>query len=377
MVIDEVCSHKWSNMPDDEWNYNLRCGKCDLVKRISHSDKETDLYIEAKSLPSWLDLNKIVTDLEKNSSWWDVYGLEWSSFAFSIPLFISGVIFTGNSSVIVRLIGIFLAACCHMLWVDRMGHLALHNAMCKSKIGNRIILFLTQDFISGFSPDLGLQDHIQNHHPFTNIIGLGDSSTWRAPFLPKEIYLYIAPLILPILTPIISVLELMKLHWYISVMRLIICFSTGAYLFTSFTSYMSGLDFYTSLWVVFLYRSLMMIPFVHMNIFQHIGLPMWTVDNKPARVYQMTASCINIHGNILMDFVFGATLLSCHIEHHLFPRLSDSMCLKIKPYVKEFVKKSGLPYNETSYFERLATFHKRYSELMVEAPPITHFIGIQ
>lgn len=45
------------------------------------------------------------------------------------------------------------------------------------------------------------------HHAHTNVIGLGDSSTWKMPFLPRSVYLFIAPLAVPIITPLVAVGE--------------------------------------------------------------------------------------------------------------------------------------------------------------------------
>jgi len=225
--------------------------------------------------------------------------------------------------------------------------------------------------------DLGYDTHIKGHHPNTNVIGKGDSSAFKVPFLPRIMYLYVAPLFIPILSPMSSIYELVMQGKFISLLRFIVCFCIGTYGFIMFTCYLANVGPITSVVLVLTYRSFMMIPFIHFNIFQHIGLPMWSNTEKPARMYQMTASCINITSNFWLNAVFGPSLTTCHIEHHLFPRLSDSLCLKIKPAVKEFVMKAGLPYNETSYWERLSIFHEKYDELMVYAPPVTHFIGFQ
>ena len=70
-------------------------------------------------------------------------------------------------------------------------------------------------------------------------------------------------------------------------------------------------------------------------------------------------------------------LHSAHVEHHLFPRLSDEQCLRVKPVVRRFLKERGMAYNEADYTERLLVFLTKYRHLMVLAPPISHFVGIQ
>lgn len=58
-----------------------------------------------------------------------------------------------------------------------------------------------------FSARAGVQAHVKMHHAHTNVIGLGDSSTWKMPFLPRSVYLFIAPLAVPIITPLVAVGE--------------------------------------------------------------------------------------------------------------------------------------------------------------------------
>lgn len=55
-----------------------------------------------------------------------------------------------------------------------------------------------------FSARAGVQGHIKMHHAHTNVIGLGDSSVWKVPFLPRTIYLFVAPLTVPIITPLVA-----------------------------------------------------------------------------------------------------------------------------------------------------------------------------
>lgn len=45
------------------------------------------------------------------------------------------------------------------------------------------------------------------HHGYTNVLGLGDSSTWRLPCLNRYVYMFLAPLLIPIITPLVAVGE--------------------------------------------------------------------------------------------------------------------------------------------------------------------------
>lgn len=62
---------------------------------------------------------------------------------------------------------------------------------------------------------------------------------------------------------------------------------------------------------------------------QHIGLPMFSRDKKPRRIHMMSLGVLNLPRLPVLDWAFGHSLISCHVEHHLFPKLSDNMCLKV------------------------------------------------
>ncbi|KAF6030903.1 FADS6 [Bugula neritina] len=134
--------------------------------------------------------------------------------------------------------------------------------------------------------------------------------------------------------------------------------------------------FYTLLFM-FSYRAVTMLAYIHINIFQHIGLPMYTLKDRPSKLYQMASGVLNLHRNPVLDWIMGHTLVYCHIEHHLFPTLSDCMVLKIRPLVKKYMLDNGLPYNERPYLETLSYFMEKYEELMVKAPPFSHYVGLQ
>lgn len=45
------------------------------------------------------------------------------------------------------------------------------------------------------------------HHGYTNVVGLGDSSTWKMPLLNRYVYMFLGPLLIPILTPLVALGE--------------------------------------------------------------------------------------------------------------------------------------------------------------------------
>jgi len=344
------------------------------------TNEGTNLYVELSKLPRFSELSEKVKKVVNDSSWWDLYGKEWRDILLGVPLFILGLTLLREDSILSSFVGIFIIGCVHSIWSNRGGHQATHNALAKSKLVNTICSQFFIAFTGGFSVDIAYESHIKCHHPHTNIIGLGDSSLWKAPMFGTHVYLYVLPLMLPPIMPLFSILELIRSKRTISLPMMKFCFVHGL-----------GLVFYTWLlhawtgwsltWVLivsWMYRAILTLPYIHVNIFQHIGLTMYSQRKRPtSRLYQMATGVLNLSSNVLLNVVFGHGLISCHVEHHLFPHLSDNMCLKIKPIVKQFFLDHDLPYQEADYTERLRTFTLKYDEYMVKAPPITHFIGIQ
>ncbi|XP_048193186.1 fatty acid desaturase 6, partial [Perognathus longimembris pacificus] len=234
-----------------------------------------------------------------------------------------------------------------------------------------------QRVCTAFPAEDGKYNHVKLHHGYTNVVGLGDSSTWKLPFLNRYVYMFLAPLLIPILTPLVALERLSKMELRLA-LRSLGLISLGLYsqywLFlnvSGFTSRSSALA------CMLLTRSLLAHPYLHVNIFQHLGLPMFAPDKKPSRIYMMSLGVLNLPRLPVLDWAFGHSLISCHVEHHLFPRLSDNMCLKVKPLVSQFLREKQLPYNEDSYLARLRLFLSHYEEFMVHAPPITELVGMQ
>lgn len=117
--------------------------------------------------------------------------------------------------------------------------------------------------------------------------------------------------------------------------------------------------------------------FLHVNIFQHIGLSRFSEKNRPALINHMPHTCLNLRQTQILSAVFGHSIVDCHVEHHLVPKLSDNMCLELRPVVTQFLKDNSLPYHEDTYVGRLKYLLEKFETLMMDAPQITHHVGIQ
>lgn len=73
--------------------------------------------------------------------------------------------------------------------------------------GLRCPLWPLLQVCSAFSAEYAKYGHVKMHHGYTNVLGLGDSSTWRLPCLNRYVYMFLAPLLIPIITPLVAVGE--------------------------------------------------------------------------------------------------------------------------------------------------------------------------
>ncbi|XP_074116822.1 fatty acid desaturase 6 isoform X2 [Sminthopsis crassicaudata] len=303
------------------------------------------------------ELEALVQEVVKKSSWWERHGLDWSILVLNFLALPLGFLCLRSQSTLIFALGIIILGVVHHTFTVKGSHLASHGALSNSKHWSRFWVLFFVEVCTSFTAEQATHGHVKLHHGYTNVVGLGDSSTWKLPILNRYVYMFFAPLMIPIITPLVA-LGLLSHYW----------------LLMKVSGFQSPVF---ALLCMFITRGLLAHPYLHVNIFQHIGLPMFSLDKKPRRIHMMSLGVLNLPRNPILDWTFGHSLISCHVEHHLFPRLSDNMCLKVKPVVSQFLQKNHLPYNEDSYRSRFGLFLSKYEELMVHAPPITDLVGLQ
>lgn len=341
---------------------------------------EVSVPVDTRKLPSFSKLNEKVQTIVKNSSFWERCGID-LCVALTVIAFVPIAFrLLQNDNVIETILATIILGGCHSILTLKVSHTSLHGGVINlPPLGVDVLNRILVDFIGAYSSHMANSIHIDCHHPYTNIIGLGDSTAWKAPFLNRQIYLFVMPLMLPIITPFVAMHQLLvEEKAYKEFFKFLpVCllgYAFHIYLFMNFANF----TFIGAISYIVLYRAVFKIPYIHLNIFQHIGLPMFSQKSRPkSRIYLMASGVLNLDRNIILDLIFGHSLINCHVEHHLFPKLSDNMLLKIKPVVRAYLRDNGLPYHEDAYMNRLKDFYNRYDELMVRAPPITHFVGIQ
>lgn len=350
-----------------------------MDKFVSQRKREKEVFEKVKldKLPKFSDLKDKVDDLISKSTWWDMYGFDWFIVFVFLTAFFASLMIMRSDSWIMVVFGTFLYGWMHSAFTVKSAHLAAHGGLSSDKRIVRPLGRFFIEFCGQFSEELAYDIHIKEHHPYTNIIGRGDSSTWRAPFVPRYLYMFVTPWAIPALHPLVSIAGLIQKRALGGLLSYFIISGSGFALFIFLLMKVSNFSLGGALLCIYMSRGFFSIPYLHVNIFQHIGLSMYSEKSKPVRIYQMATGVLNLPKNIILSYAFGHSIISCHVEHHLFPRLSDNMCLKIQPIVSKFLKENNLPYHQDTYMGRMKYFLEKYETLMVQAPPITHFVGIQ
>uniref|UniRef100_A0A5F8G1N0 Fatty acid desaturase 6 n=1 Tax=Monodelphis domestica TaxID=13616 RepID=A0A5F8G1N0_MONDO len=287
------------------------------------------------------ELEALVQDVVKTSSWWEQYGLDCFIIALNFLALPLGFLCLRSQSILVFALGIIILGVVHHTFTVKGSHLASHGALSKSKPWSRFWVLFFVEVCTSFTAEQGTHGHVKLHHGYTNVVGLGDSSTWKLPILNRYVYMFLAPFMIPIITPLVA-LGLLRKEEPRVVLRTLCLMSLG--LFSHYWLLIKVSGFQSSgfaLLCMFVSRGLLAHPYLHVNIFQHIGLPMFSLDKKPQRIHMMSLGVLNLPRNPILDWTFGHSIISCHVEHHLFPRLSDNMCLKT---VKEFPRSHLYPH---------------------------------
>ncbi|TDG97695.1 hypothetical protein EPR50_G00210670 [Perca flavescens] len=374
---------EWREGREERGGEDGRTGEM-LVKRKVDSEMKGDGEKnggsggeDAEKESLMMELTRRVQKIIKESSWWERRGVDCSILAAAFLCLPPAFLLLGSSQLLSFSAGMLLMGVAHAVITVKGTHLSSHGALSESQAWGKFWAVFFIEICGSFSAQAGIHGHIKMHHAHTNVIGLGDSSVWKVPFLPRTVYLFIAPLAVPIITPLVALAHL-KGHSLALVVRTVLMVTLGLYSQYWLLIHVSGfLSPLSALLCMLVCRAMFSVPYIHVNIFQHIGLHMFSPNNRPKRIYQMTHGVLNLPRNPFLDWIFGHSLINCHVEHHLFPFLSDNMCLKVKPVVSRYLTEKQLPYQEDSYLNRLRFFFHKYQELMVFAPPITELVGVQ
>ncbi|XP_038130018.1 fatty acid desaturase 6 isoform X2 [Cyprinodon tularosa] len=307
--IQEECSEHEDVLGGGDGGLKVRSG---VLSEMTNGVEEN---IQKESL--MMELTRLVQKVMKESSWWERRGVDCSILTAAFLCLPPAFLLLGSHHLLWFLLGMLLMGVAHAVITVKGTHLASHGALSESQTWGKFWSIFFIEICGSFSAQAGIHGHIKMHHAHTNVIGLGDSSVWKVPFLPRMVYLFIAPLSVPLITPLVALAHL-KGHSSFAVARTLLMIALGLYSQYWLLINVSGFrSTQGALFCMLVSRAMFSVPYIHVNIFQ------------------------------------------------------------VKPVVSKYLTERKLPYQEGSYLSRLHLFFNKYQELMVFAPPITELVGVQ
>lgn len=307
-------------------------------------------------------LSKEVNLVVKEYNWFGQYGFEWLTLAFRLGVFALIFWFMAQSRIWFFVGFPFLSYLFFGIAITGM-HQSRHNGYTKSVRANKINSYIFGDFWSGESSEWWYAHHVQDHHVYTNIYGK-DEDYFAFPWINRYLYLFIVPYVaVPgLIWGSFKFLwgKFSKFAWYTILVISGIIFQ--AWLFNLILHSWSW-----SLVAVFALRSLYTPVFLHLALFNHIGLE--KLMAKIPWLPHQSKTTRNVKPNWFLVGMGGNAFVHRHIEHHLFPSLPNRMLNKIMPLVREALAREGYTYIEDSYTRCLQMCIKYYKELFSKGPP--------
>ena len=199
------------------------------------------------------------------------------------------------------------------------------------------------------------------HHQYTNVPGK-ETANFYYPWLNKYLYFFVVPYLV--------------IFWLIG--------NSIAYLWKDWKGLSAYLIAMIAGWALHIYLFSLILPlplavisvivmrvlfapvFMHLAVFNHIGL-----DNPSALLPWLphqAKTTRNVQRHWFLVGMGGNAFVECHLEHHLFPTLSNRMLSKIRPVVKEFLENEGYVYVEEGYFKVLSLCLANYEKYFAGAP---------
>lgn len=306
------------------------------------------------------ELSKEVKKVLGKPSWVNSYGMEWVKMALKALLFSSGFLLFLLPHWGWKILGMFVMSYAYISIAITGIHEASHLSLSKSRKVNKFWAYVFTEFWTSKSHLWWKWRHIETHHPHTNVIG-EEPQPFYFPWMNGFVYFFITPYaVLPWLISS-SVWFLRKkpkqLAAYLTV-------STLGFLFHASLFAYAGYSWLAALGMVVVMRSIFAPIFLHIAVFNHIGLPFFKNDTtRPQWTELQSKTTRNIRPNWFLKGIGGNAFLDGHVEHHLFPHLSNHQIAKARNTIVNFLKRKQYIYREESYIECLQQCIKHYSHL--------------
>lgn len=297
----------------------------------------------------------------KQENWWQKHGFEFFIFFLRCACFALSFLIFSQDAWFFKIVGmIFLSYFFYGIGITGT-HETRHSSFTSSEYWNRLWAYFFSDFWAGQSNLWWHNRHVVVHHVYTNVPGV-EPKQFYFPWINRYIYFFVVPYFVVFWLFIHSILFLWKEKRYRDLSVYFLVQAAGwlfhIWLFTLILSTPFAIL------TTFIMRSLFAPLFVHIAVFNHIGLedPRKRLPWLP----HQTRTTRNLKPHWILTGMGGNAFIDCHIEHHLFPKISNRGLSKIRPIVMKYVKAEGYKYVEETYLQCLKHCIQYYDQIFDE-----------
>ncbi len=318
---------------------------------------------DTEHITNYNQLSQKIQAYVKKQNWYQLHGVELVKCFLRFSLFfLAYFLFATQESFVLQALAIFIMAYAFTSVLISGIHQASHRSFVKSTLGNKLWGYFFTDFLIGKSSLWWYNRHIETHHPHPNDPEK-EPKPFYFPWMNRYVYFFLVPYLVIPWFLISSIYYLRKQP--IQLVLYLVVTVTGFYAFMLLFLVL-GYSFFIAFLLTFLIKTLLAPVFMHLAVFNHIGL----CNPQPAKkwIAQQTLTTRNIKRSWFLMGIGGNAFLDGHLEHHLFPRLSNHMIEKTKPLLVEHLKKEGYEYKEEGYFSCLKHCLEHYHSLFKDLP---------
>jgi len=290
-------------------------------------------------------------------SWLELFGKEWRDFFIRAVIIVLGFFIFRTQGVIFKAVGLFVISYGYFGMALTGTHGTSHFAFARSKKFNKGLAYFFSDFLAAQSNKWWYYRHVRLHHAHTNAPEEANVGEFMYPWLNKWVYFFVIPWFAVGWMIAHSVAYLWG-KW--SDLLLYLGSATAGFA-AQFALFWSVVPAGYALLCTYIMRSLFAPVFMHMAVFNHIGLEM----PRPRALWMphQTKTTRNLKHNWFLDFMGGHAFTDCHLEHHLFPGLSNNMLRLVSPLVESHINQANYGYIEEGYFTLLFDCLRNYDAL--------------
>ncbi len=307
----------------------------------------------------YMALSQEVRGFLKSQSWWQLHGVEVGIFLARVALFAGALAVFAQKGIWYKIIGLIVASYAYFGIGITGTHEASHGSFVKHAWTNRIWGYFFADFLTSQSSRWWFYRHVQEHHVYTNVPSK-EPRIADFPWLNKHVYFFVTPYLVQGWLVFYSITYLKKdvKELMLYLVLLVAGWAFNIWLFGLFVS----LPY--AILCTFILRSLWAPVFVHIAVFNHIGLE--HPKEKLPWIPHHTITTRNLKKHWFVSGIGGNAFVERHIEHHLFPTLSNRMLAKIHP-VQRHLNKRGYKYTEEGYLQCLRNCLDKYDTMFLDA----------